>query len=252
MDSEDEKREIEERFKKIVNFKILVIIGAVLVGLYIAVYYVYNVHPEYIDTFINTFRYELIVIIFICALIIAISNCIYIMKSIIKNYNKRKNYFVDSIVLLLCSLFVLKKTSYSTHDIMDLLLDGEIFALPALFLMVIPTLILCILSIKHMLLDEENESNWGKEVQKIKEESIKLASGIVQSLLSLAKFVTVDFLEEIKNFLMEEIDIQNTDIVENVNDNELMNHSDARDGQSDAAVTNKAGIMSEQAANVND
>lgn len=251
MDSEDEKR--EENTKKIQDsIKGLIVIVAVLVGLYFAIYYIHNVHPEYIDTFIDTVRYELIAIIFLCALIIVISNCISIMRSIIKKYNEGKNYFIDSIVLLLCSLFVLKKTSYSTHDIMDLLLDGEIFALPALFLLVIPILILCILSIKHMLLDAENGSNWGEEVQKIKKETIKLASGIVLSLLHLAKFVTVDFLEEIKNFLMTEIGIQNTDIEENANDDELLNRSDAREGQSDAAVTNKSGILSNQTANVDD
>lgn len=162
------KEKIQKIQNSIFSIKGLLVIAAVLVGLYMAIYYIRNEQPTYVDIFIDTVRYELIAIIFLCALIIVISNCISIVKNIIRKYNEGKNYFISSIVLLLCSLFVLKKTSYSTHDIMDLLVDGEIFALPALFLMFIPILILCILSVKHMLLDAENEKNRVKKLKKLK------------------------------------------------------------------------------------
>lgn len=246
MDSENDTKKIQDSIKG------LLVIVAILVGLYMAIYYIRNEKLTYIDTFIDTVRYELIAIIFLCALIIVISNCISIVKNIIRKYNEGKNYFISSIVLLLCSLFVLKKTSYSTYDIIDILVDGEIFALPALFLMVIPILILCILSVKHMLLDAENEKKQSEETQKIKEESLKLASGILLSLLSLAKFVTVDFLEEIKIFLMAEMDINNITLTKDAGNNENTNHSDAMNGQSGAEVTNKSGPSLDQTANADD
>lgn len=124
-----------------------------------------------------------------------------IIIGIAQNQQKREMYFVFACGLFLISQHIFTNYSFTTDDLANLLLDGKLFTFPLVLSILIPVFIIFAENIINFA---TNNRKIKKALKKCGKQTIRIAKGIIQSLLDFIELVTKDFLSMVLEIAKED------------------------------------------------
>ncbi len=128
---------------------------------------------------------------------------IQIIIGIATNQHTGEVYFIFACVLFLASQYIFKKYPLNSEDIANFLIDGKLFTFPTILSILIPVFIIFAENIVNFFSKNSKiHEVWGECEEKI----IRIAKGIVSSLLTFIEFVTSDYLSTIIEFTDDDYD----------------------------------------------
>lgn len=254
MDLRNEKEEIDrnndnqrksEFYSKIFSFHNLMLAAIILVCLYAFIYWIYEYHSDKINTFVNIAFCEVIVLAFLGGMAVLAIRYLIIIRDIIQGKEKRRTYFVSALTLLVCSLLVLRLFSFSVNDILDLLSDGQLFIWPVFFLIIISALLIVVV-IFESLFSPEVQNKVSEMAEKILRRVVKIAAGIIESLLDQIEFVLLDCFPFIKNMVLGEADVEDFEAGDQ-KDASKPNEIGIGEGRTNTGAAERAGLETKEA-----
>lgn len=124
-----------------------------------------------------------------------------IIIGIAQNQQKREMYFVFACGLFLISQHIFTNYSFTTDDLANLLLDGKLFTFPLVLSILIPVFIIFA---ENIIDFATNNKKIKKALKKCGKQTIRIAKGIIQSLLDFVELVTKDFLSMVLEIAKED------------------------------------------------
>lgn len=124
-----------------------------------------------------------------------------IVIGISRNQQKQEMYFVFACCLFLVSQHILTNYSFTTDDLANLLLGGKLFTFPLILSILIP---IFIIFAENIIDFATNNRKIKKALEKCGKQTIRIAKGIIQSLLDFIELVTKDFLSMVLEIAKED------------------------------------------------
>ena len=174
-------------------------------------YIIEKIDSKNFPTIILSFIEIVILLVFATGLIVSLFIKWYqIIRGIVTNQQEGEKYFILACSLFLISQYILKNHPYTTDDFANILLDGKLFTFPLSLLILIPIFLIFAENIKSFT--KKNELI-DKTIKNCANRTIKIATNIIDSLLTFIEFVTSDYLSSIIDITKE--DEEDFDKIEN-------------------------------------
>lgn len=211
MHSKDDKDEQNGRnfFDRVLTIRGIAVILAVLIGLYAIIYFVDMNQSDIIKNFVRIARYELIFLIYIGVMAVIVIRFVQILADFLSKKTSGRNYAVSAILLPIYLMLVIESFSFSLNDVMDLLSSGQPFAVIILILVLGSVLMICVLSIE--IIFSKKSEYVIKKANEVANSVTDVATELIGSFMRLVKFVTVDYLVEVKDMVCESEDTEKKD-----------------------------------------
>lgn len=211
MYTKDNKNGEDKRsfFDKVLSVQGIAIIAVVLILLYAIIYYIDMNQSGIIKNFVRIARYELIFLIYIGVVVVIVIRFAQIVADIFRNKAHGGNYTVSAILLPIYFMLVIENFSYSMNDVMDMFSSGQPFAIIILFLVLGSVLMICVLSIEIIFSRKSDYTI--KKAHEVAGSVTDVATELIGSFVRLVKFVTVDYLVEVKNMVCDDTGTKNYD-----------------------------------------
>lgn len=189
----------------------IIIFSVLLVSLLVLLFFVSSsqgsnimkkVTSENLLNVIVSFIGIIMLLVFVVGMIVSMFlKWIEIIIGIVTNQNTGKKYFVIACCLFLISQYVFDNYAYTTDDAVDIFLDGKLFTFPLVLSILIPIFLIFAENIVDF---SKKNKKIKKQLKKCRKQTINIAVGIVQSLLTFVEFVTSDYLNTIIEVTEEE------------------------------------------------
>lgn len=124
-----------------------------------------------------------------------------IIIGIIKNQHEGEIYFLFAFGLALISQFVFPNETYTGDDIADFFLEGKIFTFPLVLSILIPVFLIFA---ENIVSFTKNNKEIHSALIECEHQTIKIAKGIVKSLLNFIEFATSDYLGTLIDFTKDD------------------------------------------------
>lgn len=165
-----------------------------------------------------TFFVILISLFFVTGIIFSIIiKWVQIISQIITNQHKGEIYFVLACCLFIFSQYVFTHYSFTTDDLADFILNGKLFTFPLILSILIPVFLIFA---ENIISFSKTNKTVKKALKESADQSIRIASGIVSSLLTFIEFVTSDYLTSIIELTKEDIPMKEEPKEDFQNENE--------------------------------
>lgn len=207
-DDKDEQNN-KSFFHKVLTVRGVSIILIGLIVVYAIIYYADICQSGIIKNFVRIARYELIFLIYLGVVAVIVIRFIQIIANILDKKTSSGNYAVSAILLPIYFMLVIESFSYSLNDVMDLLSSGQPFAIIILILVLGSVLMICVLSIEIIFSRKSEYAN--KKANEVADSVTDVATELIGSFVRLVKFVTVDYLVEVKDMVCGSEDTEAND-----------------------------------------
>lgn len=171
-----------------------------------------NITSRNLPTVILSFVITFMMLVFVVGMIVSLFfKWTQIIIGIIKKQHKGEMYFVFACCLFLFSQYIFNNYSYTTDDFANLLLGGNLFTFPLILSILVP---IFLIFAENIISFSTNNPEIVDALNDCTKQTIKIARGIIKSLLTFIEFVTSDYLSSIIELTKEnDCDIESEETV---------------------------------------